>query len=218
MLAYTKKVRSALSPDVAAVFFKLNSPHKIQDYLDTLKINFDLSGNLLSSKKILREGRAQCIEGAIFAAASLAYHGRVPLLLDFQTIDEDEDHVVALFKENNLWGAMSKTNHAILRWRDPIYKNVRELAMSYFHEYYMRDGRKSLRAYSRPFDMRRYEPAFWIMGEESLEDIAEDLDESPHFPIVAKKNIRNLRHASNIEIAALDISEWPWPRGVKKPL
>lgn len=212
MLAYTKKVRSSLSPDVDAVFSKLHSPQKIQEYLDSLKINFDMSGNLLSSKKIIQEGRAQCIEGAMFAAASLAYHDRLPLLLDFQTIGEDEDHVVALFKEYNLWGAISKTNHAILRWRDPVYRSVRELAMSYFHEYYMHDGRKSLRAFSRPFDMRRYDPKFWIMGEESLEDIAEDLDESHHFPILSKKMMKSLRLASKIELDALDVVEWKRPK------
>src|ERR1700733_4842897 len=106
MLAYTKKVRAALSPDVAAVFSKLDSPNKIQNYLDSLKINFDMTGDLLSASRIIKLCKAQCIEGAMFAAASLAYHGRVPLLLDFQTIEEDEDHVVALFKENNLWGAI----------------------------------------------------------------------------------------------------------------
>ena len=211
MPIYTKRLRAALSPDVAAVFSKLNTPSKIQDYLDALKINFDLTGDLLSSSRIIKLKKAQCIEGAMFAAASLAYHGQVPLLLDFQTIEEDEDHVVALFKENNFWGAISKTNHAILRWRDPVYASVRELAMSYFHEYYMHDGRKSLRTYSKPFDMRRYDPKFWIMSAVSLEDIAEDLDQAPHTLIIPKKNIRKLRLASRLELEALDVAEWKKP-------
>jgi hypothetical protein len=206
---YSKKLRAALSPDVARLFKKLSSPEKIQDYLDTLPINFDTSGDLLSSKRVLEQGRAQCIEGAMFAAASLAYHGEVPLLLDFQTASYDEDHVVALFKRDGHWGAISKTNHGILRWRDPIYKTVRELSMSYFHEYYMHDGRKTMKAFSKPFDMRRYDPKFWVMSGESLEQIAEDLDNAPHFPAVPHKT--KTRKASPIERKLLDTVEWPRP-------
>ncbi len=212
MPAYTKKLRSSLSPDVAAVLKKLSTPHKIQDYLDTLSINFNPTGDLLSAKRVIEQQTAQCIEGALFAAASLAYHGGVPLLLDVQTIAEDEDHVVALFKRNGLWGALSKTNHGILRWRDPVYKTVRELAMSYFHEYYMHDGRKSMRTYSKPFDLRRYEPAFWVMSGESLEDVAYDLDVAPHFPAFPKKSLRDLRRSSPLEIQMLEHVEWPRPK------
>src|SRR4051812_28106052 len=121
---YSQNVRAALSPELARIFSKLSTPEKIQDYLDTLPINFDLSGDLLSSKRVVALGKAQCIEGAMFAAASLAYHGQLPLLLDFQTSSYDEDHVVAVFKRDGCWGAISKTNHAILRWRDPVYKTI----------------------------------------------------------------------------------------------
>ncbi len=205
---YTKKLRAVLSPELASLFKKLSTPEKIQDYLDTLPINFDMSGDLLSSKRILQEGKAQCIEGAMFAAASLAFHDQKPLLMDFQTRSFDEDHVVALFKRNDCWGAISKTNHAILRWRDPVYKTIRELAMSYFHEYYMHDGRKTLCAYSAPFNLRRYSPGFWVMSEEGLEDIALDLDEARHFPIISPGRMRQLRRASEIERKGLDVVEW----------
>jgi hypothetical protein len=209
---YSKKLRASLSPEVARVFSKLTSPAKVQDYLDSLAINFDLSGDLLSSKRIVERERAQCIEGAMFAAAALAYHGDVPLLLDFQTSSYDEDHVVALFKREGKWGAISKTNHAILRWRDPVYESIRELAMSYFHEYYMHDGRKTMRAFSKPFDMRRYKPEFWVMSGESLEQIAEDLDSSKHFPAVTVQKMRTLRRASDLEIKLLDVVEWKRPK------
>ena len=211
MTSYTKKLRDALSPALAQIFKKLHTPEKIQDYLDTLAINFDLSGNLLSSKKIIAEGKAQCIEGAMFAAAALAYHSTPPLLLDFQTASYDEDHVVALFKKNGLWGAISKTNHGILRWRDPVYKSVRELSMSYFHEYFMHDGRKTMRAYSKPFNLTRYDPAYWVMSDESLEQVAVDLDESPHIRVVPKNNYTSLRRVSAIEIKLLDVVEWKRP-------
>ena len=219
---YTKKLRAALSPRVSNVFSKLNTPNKIQDYLDALPINFDMSGDLLSSKRVIEQGKAQCIEGALFAAASLAYHGHKPILMDFQTSSFDEDHVIALFsvpdgsasggKEKRLWGAISKTNHAILRFRDPVYKTLRELAMSYFHEYYMHDGRKTMRAYSGAFDLRRYKPEFWVMSEESLEQIASDLDDVRHFPIVPKEKMKSLRRASPVERKMLDHVEWKDPR------
>ncbi len=206
-----KRFRAALSPDLKMVFSKLNSPNKIQDYLDLLPINFDLSGDLLSSKRVVELQKAQCIEGAMFAAAALAYHGHKPLLMDFQTSSFDEDHVIALFKQDNCWGAISKTNHAILRWRDPIYKTLRELAMSYAHEYYMHDGRKTLKAYSGAFDMSRYKPEYWVLSEDSLDQVAEDLDEVQHFPVVPPQKIKSLRRASLIERKVLDVVEWKKP-------
>jgi len=154
------------------------------------------------------------------AAASLAYHGREAFLLDLQASDDDEDHVVALFKENNLWGAISKTNHPQLRWRDPVYKSVRELAMSYFHEYFLwdashnnkkvpaaRKGVKTLRTYSAPFNLMRYKPArWWAAGD--LDWLAEELDSSHHFPLVPKSCIKKLRPASDIEIKSAHLEQW----------
>lgn len=166
----------------------------------------------MSPRRVLREKKAHCIEGAMFAAAALAYHGHPPLLLDFQTPPKDYDHVVALFKKDGLWGSISKTNHLILRWRDPVYRTVRELAMSFFHEYYMSDGSKTLRAYSRPFDLRRYTPERWVIAEEDLDWLAVDLDDSPHFPIAPKKALRDLRRASKLERTAVDLIEWPEPK------
>lgn len=143
----------------------------------------------------------------------MAYHGRKALLMDFQTLPNDTDHVVALFRENGFWGAMSKTNHAILRWRDPVYKNPRELALSYFHEYMLWNGKKSMVAYSVPFDLSRYAPETWITAEDDLDALAETLDSSRHFPIVPKKNRRLLRPGSMLELKAMSIVEWKEPRG-----
>ena len=215
-VAYTKKVQALLSPAERRVFAKLNGPQKIQNYLDHLPINFELAGEtLMSPRRVIREKMAHCIEAALFAAAALAYHGSPPLLLDLQTKAEDEDHVVTLFSVKDestsggkLWGAISKTNHMILRWRDPVYKTVRELAMSYMHEYYMADGKKTLLAYSRPFDLRQYKPATWVVAEPNLEWVAEDLDVSQHFPIASKKVLATLRRASPIERAASEMVEW----------
>ncbi len=218
---YKNDLRALLSPAEHRVFKKLVNPVRIQDYLEALPQNFSKkSGETCRSpRRILKDRRAYCLEGAIFAAAALAYHGRRPLLLDLQTIDGDQDHVVALFsvqdrtasggKEKKLWGAISKTNNPVLRWRDPVYKSVRELVMSYFHEYFLyKDGRKTLRAYSKPFDLSRYKPERWVVALGSLDWLAEELDASPHLPVVPKQFIKKLRRASTLERQILDIEEW----------
>ncbi len=208
---YREQIFTLLSPKERAVFKKLSSPQKIQDYLDALPQNFSKSSGetCRSPRRLLADKKAYCLEGAIFAAAALAYHGKKPLLMDLQTTEEDEDHVLALFKENNLWGAISKTNNPVLRWRDPVYKSVRELAMSYFHEYFLyKNGKKTLRAYSRPFDLSKYKPERWVTAEESLDWLAEEMDASPHLPVVPKGFIKKLRRASSLERQILDIEEW----------
>ncbi|KKW36063.1 MAG: hypothetical protein UY81_C0034G0008 [Candidatus Giovannonibacteria bacterium GW2011_GWA2_53_7] len=213
-LPYKARIDELLTPSERSVFKKLSSPQKIQDYLDTLPVNFEMTGETYQSpRRVLETGTAHCFEGAVFAAAALAYHGGKPLLLDFQTLPIDDDHVVAPFKQNGHWGAISKTNHAIVRWRDPVYKTIRELAMSYFHEYLLWSGRKSLVAYSAPFDLSTYAPEKWIAAGEDLDDIALALDKSHHFPTVPAKNKKLLRRGSKTEIAAMKIVEWKEPRG-----
>jgi hypothetical protein len=97
------------------------------------------------------------MEGALLAAAILEFHGHKPLLLDLRSTNDDLDHVVALFKQFGCWGAISKTNHVVLRYREPVYKTLRELAMSYFHEYFLDNGKKTLREYSVPFDLKSFD-------------------------------------------------------------
>ena len=220
-LRYKNHLRPLLSPAERRVFKKLSTPERVQDYLEALPHNFSKKAGetCRSVRQILRKRRAYCFEGALFAAAALAYHGKPLLLMDLQTTNDDEDHVVALFsvqdrsasggKERKLWGALSKTNNPVLRWRDPVYTSVRELAMSYFHEYFLyKDGRKTLRAYSRPFDLTKYKPEVWVTGEGSLDFIAEALDASPHFPILPRNKIVRLRNATVIERKVLDLEEW----------
>ena len=191
------------------VLKKLNTPQKIQDFLDTLPINFEKGGDTcLSPRAVLREKKAHCIEGAMLAAVALWIAGERPLLLDFKTPPEDEDHVVALYKQNGYWGAISKTNHAVLRFRDPVYRTTRELALSYFHEYFITDtGKKTLTSYSRPFSLARF-GAKWITSEKNLWYIASSLDKSPHTKIVPKKNARLIRPVSKIERATFKLTEW----------
>ncbi len=209
MKTYAQRLRDTLSPAERRVFAKLSTPKKIQDFLDTLPVNFEGGEKILSPRRVLRTGKAHCIEGALLAAAALAYHGASPLLLDFQTIPADEDHVIAVFKQNGLWGAISKTNHSVIRWRDPVYRSTRELAMSYFHEYLMWNGKKSLRAFStKPFDLSRYKPERWVTTDKDLGWLAGDLDWAPHSPAVPKKSLAHLRKASSIELSAMKLTEW----------
>ena len=209
LASYAKKVRSVLSRAEAKIFRTLSSPRKIQDFLDTLAINMELGvRTYMSPRRVLSTGEAHCVEGALLAAAACAYHGARPLLLDFQAAFDDEDHVVALFRQNRHWGAISKTNHPGLRYRDPIYPSTHSLAASYFHEYYLWDGRKSLRSFSKPFDLSRYAPESWITADHELDWLVHALDASTHVPIVPKGNLPGLRPATAFEIRASSTVEW----------
>jgi hypothetical protein len=215
IVAYTTKmyrdsINALLSPAERRLFSKLGDPRKIQNYLDTLPINFEIDAETyMSPRRVIRTGTAHCFEGALLAAAALAYHGEKPLLLDLRTVPHDEDHVVALFRENGRWGAISKTNHAVLRYRDPIYKDVRELAMSYFHEYILPTGAKTLRSYSVPFDLSKFAPQRWVTAEEELDWLVEKLDWSKHFRLASQKQFRALRKATPFEIKTTAVVEWP---------
>lgn len=193
---------------------KLSTPGKIQDYLDALPMNMEEEGDTCHSPRwVMRENRAHCIEGALLAALALSVHGQKPLLLDLKTKKTDQEHVVALFRQNGYWGALSKTNHAVLRYRDPVYKSVRELAMSYFHEYFLvKNGDKTLLSFSRPFSLEAYDQE-WMTSEENLFGLAADLDDSVHFETVPSLNRRFLRRASRVERAAASIPEW---QGMKR--
>jgi hypothetical protein len=191
------------------VFKKLSTPMRIQDYLDALPTNFEKHGEThYSPRRVLREKKAHCIEGALLAAALLWYHGEKPLLLDLKTRFLDDEHVVALFRKNGYWGALSKTNHAVLRYRDPIYKTVRELALSYFHEYFRdRDGVKTLISYSKPFDLRTLGEA-WVTSETDLWDLDDILNDHPHYPLVPQKQLKLLRNATPYERRVINVREW----------
>ena len=191
------------------VLARLNTPAKIQDYLDSLPMNFSDQDPCLSVHGVLSKRTAHCMEGALLAAAALWFHGRLPLLLDLTTTPHDEDHVVAVFTEglgsNKRYGAISKTNHAVLRFREPVYKSVSELAMSYFHEYFLFSGEKTLRTYStKPFDLSR--PAIaklnWLTSQDGLMELIERMASAPHSEILTKQQIKNLRKAGRIEVQA----------------
>lgn len=187
---------------------KLRTPQSVQDFLDTIPINHERETETCSSPLVtLRRGSAHCMEGALIAALALWMNGHRPLLMDLKTTCDDVDHIVALFKVGRFWGGITKTNHAVLRYREPIFRDPRELAVSYFHEYSLPDGRKTLRSYSVPFDLRRYS-GDWITSEEPLWDLERVVDDSRHFKLVDRGQIARLRRADNIELRAGKITEW----------
>lgn len=176
----------------------LSTPEKIQDFVTAIPINQEKDGDtVLSGVQVLKQRRAHCIEAAFVAAAALWIGGSPPLLMDMQA-KGDSDHVVALFRKGGYWGAISKSNHVWLRWRDPVYRSLRELAMSYFHEY-TNKGKRTLRTYSVPFDLRRYNTDEWVTGTESCWDIAAALDGSRHYRLISPAQARGLRHLDAME-------------------
>ena len=197
-----------------AVLRRLNTPRKIQAFVYDLKQNFEPDGDTCRSvREVLRTRRAHCIEGAILAAAALWVHGEPPLLLDMRA-KRDYDHVVALFRRRGRWGAISKTNGVFLRWRDPVYRTLRELAMSYFHEYCNRREHKTLREYSVPFDLRRVDPELWASGTSHAWEVAETLDDLRHFALVNGHLLRDVARRDPFERRAGRLQQYRKPRNL----
>jgi hypothetical protein len=215
--AYRRQLRALLTPAEQRIFVRLDSPQKIQDWLDKVPANFELNGETtMSPRRMLRARIAHCAEAALFAAVALTYHGQPAWLMDLQALPNDQDHIVTLFRQRGLWGAISKTNHAILRWRDPIYRSWRELAMSYAHEYCLPGGKKSLLAFSRPFNLMRHRPEKWVAAEEDLDWLMDALDNSPHVPVAPAWAMKIRRRSPSVELRAQMVLEWPDPRMRKR--
>ena len=211
--AYRNRLRALLTPAEHRMFARLRTPQVIQTFLDRLPPNYELDGDTtMSPRRVLKARTAHCSEAAILAVAAFIYHGKPAWLMDIQALPSDQDHVVTLFQERGLWGAISKTNHAILRWRDPIYRSPRELAMSYAHEYCLPGGKKSMLAFSRPFSLTRYAPRRWLIADDDLDWLLEDLDESPHVPVAPRHALRKRRRSSRVELTSQNLTEWPVPR------
>lgn len=201
---------SGLTREDYQLLKRFSTPQKIQDYLDTLAFNFEPQGDThYSPARVLREKKAHCIEGAMLAAAALWVAGERPLVMNLSPKmgRGDFDHVVTLFKRNGYYGAISKTNHSVLRYRDPVYRTPRELALSYFHEWYLPSGEKVLECYSDPVDLSKL-GAEWIAREEDDWQVSDVLSETRHHDLVPTKNRRLLRPADPFELKASLIPEW----------
>jgi hypothetical protein len=170
---------------------KLSTPEKIQKFLDDLPYNKEKNGETCRSPRLVLENNtAHCFEAALFAAAALRANGRPPLILDLASV-RDDDHVIAIYRANDCWGAIAKSNYAGLQFRSPVYRTLRELAVSYFEHYYNLKGEKTLRAYSsRPVTLARFDSINWMTTDEPLWAIAEYLCEIKHTSIFNGMNRR----------------------------
>jgi hypothetical protein len=168
-----------------AVLRRLSTPEKIQRYLDGLTYNLEPHGDTLRSpRRVIRDRTAHCAEAALFAAAAFRVNRRPPLILDLEA-DNDDDHVLAVYRERGLWGAVALSKFAGLRFRAPVYRTTRELVMSYFEDYYNWDGDRTLRAYSRPLSLARFDRLDWMTAEKDLWPVVEWLAVVPHTKLVA---------------------------------
>jgi hypothetical protein len=196
-----------LTREETALFRQLKTPEKIQDFLTAMPINFEPQGDTChSARTALKANCCHCIEAAFIAASALLLQGQPALLMDFQAAGDD-DHVAALFKRGKYWGAISKSNSIWLRWRDPVYASPRELAMSFFHEY-VKDSKKSLRRVSRPFDIGKYDPDYWMTSAENCWSMALEIDASPHIELISKSQSRKLKPRDAFEMHAGTIKEF----------
>jgi hypothetical protein len=178
--------------DERALFRRLKSPARIQAFLDELPYNLEPDGPTCRSPRMaLRHKTAHCMEGALLAAAALRWLGHEPLLLDLEAV-RDDDHVLALFRIHGCWGAIAKSNYSGLRFREPVYRSLRELAMSYFEHYFNLQGEKTLRRYSRPVRLRRFDRIRWMTTEEEVWAIPEHLVAIPHYPLITPAQQRAL--------------------------
>jgi hypothetical protein len=143
----------------------LKTPARIQKFIDGL--TYQYANTAWSPHRVLRERKGHCLEGALLAAAALRVNGHPPMLMDLEAV-HDDDHVVAIYREGSLWGGIAKSNFAGLRFRAPIYRTLRELALSYFEDYYNLRGERTLRSYSRPVNLKRLDGLHWMTSEEDV--------------------------------------------------
>lgn len=172
------------------IFKKLKSPFLIQQYLDSLKYNTDEI--VRSPREVINSRRAHCFDGAMFGAAALECIGYPPLIIYMHSSLDDDDHVIAVFKRKNCWGSVAKSNYTGCRFRDPIYRSLRELMMSYFDVYFNLAGKKTLRAYSRPIDLSKIKDIDWRTTKENLKPLEYQFNKLHRYHLLSPMQLREL--------------------------
>ena len=187
---------------------RLRTPARIQDFVSGLRWNHATEQTAYSVVRVLQSGKAHCLEGAFVAAAALWLAGHRPLLMDLGS-ENDDDHVIALFRRGHYWGSISKSNSPFLRYRDPIYRSLRELSLSYF-PHYLRRRRKTLRTYSAPIDLRTVDPSLWVTNPDFCRDVFDRLGTARHFHLLpARMTGADLRPIDPIVKQAATLVEYP---------
>ena len=181
----------ALTDSERTVYRRLTTPSRIQEFLDEqVGYNLETRGaTCYSPRLVLRNRVAHCMEGALFAAAALHMQGYPALLVDLEAV-RDSDHVLAVYRRNECWGSIAKSNYAGLRGREPVYRTIRELALSYYEHYFNRVGEKTLRTYSRPVNLARFDHEQWITSKEDVWDIPSYLCEIAHTRLLTAAQVR----------------------------
>lgn len=178
-----------LTPVELRALRALKSPEKIQRFLDDLPYHH--ADTAWSPRKVLREHTAHCLEGALLAAAALRVNGYPPLVFDLEAV-RDDDHVLAIYQYRKHWGAIAKSNYAGLRFRAPVYRNLRELALSYFEDYFNLRGERSLRGYSKVVNLSRFDKLEWMTSEKSVWCVPEYLIVCRHYELIPSRLANNL--------------------------
>jgi hypothetical protein len=189
-----------LTPSEARRLRGLSPAWRIQKFLDEL--DYDVRGEgCRSPRRVLRERKVQCMDGALFAAAALRVQSERPLILDLEAV-QDDDHVIALYRRNGLWGAVARSNYSGLRFREPLFRTVRDLVLSYVEGYFNLRRQKTLRRYSRPFDLARFDRIGWMTAEEDLWEIPNHLVGIRHERLLTPAQERRLAPVSRVVFEA----------------
>lgn len=203
-------LKLGLTQSQAKALGALRTPEAIQSFVSHIPMNFEPGGGTaLSVTEVLKQNRAHCIEAAMVAACAFWMNGEPPLLMDMGSDWGDDDHVVALFRRRGHWGCVSKSNGPWLRYRDPIYRSLRELALSFMHEY-SKKRRKTLRTYSVAVDLRRMDPRLWVTNPRFCEEVVDLLTVARHYRLMPR-GVR-LRLRDRVEMAADAVDEHPHPK------
>jgi hypothetical protein len=179
-----------LLKDKFRVFAKFDSPFEIQEYLDTIPYSNEI--RYRCPRSVLQDKKAHCFDGAVFAAAALQMIGYSPLLVELLPNDRDDDHILAVFQRNGFWGAVAKSNFVGLRYREPVYKNLRELIMSYFESYFNVAGERTLIGYTSPLNLRRFDKFHWLTNDSAMDAIGDGLDRCRKCKILTPEMKRKL--------------------------
>ena len=169
---------------------QLATPRKIQEFLDRLP--YSVESNYRCPLRVFREHTAHCFDGALFGAAALRRLGYPPFIVNLVANERDDDHLLALYKRDGHWGAVAKSNFVGLRFREPFYRTLRELVMSYFEQFYSVERKKSLRSYTMPLNLKAFDKLNWMMSDEPLERIGERLDEIRKVPLLTRRMVAGL--------------------------
>jgi hypothetical protein len=193
-------LKSLLTPAELDLLRSLNTPLAIQAFLDT--VTYSTENRYRAPLTVLRERVGHCYDGGVFAAAMLKRLGHKPRVLVLLPNDRDDEHMLALFQVRGQWGAVAKSNFTTLRFREPVFRSPRELVMSYFEFYFNAAGEKTLRGYTAPLDLRRFDKQRWETDEATMDLIAEALDRGRKYPVLTPAQVRALTIADELSVKA----------------